>query len=108
MGGARVHQVTRVRARPARHSGQLRPSRWRRHGAGQPDGPHRRRAPAPLPGVPLQRIGEPEEIADVTVFVASDEARYVTGAEIAADGGWSAGAYYPGLPGTPEALMPRR
>lgn len=62
----------------------------------------------PYRGVPLQRIGESDEIADVTVFVASDEARYVTGAEIAVDGGWSAGTFYPGLPGTPQALMPRR
>lgn len=62
----------------------------------------------PYRGVPLQRIGESDEIADVTVFVASDEARYVTGAEIAVDGGWSAGTFYPGLPGTPEALMPRQ
>lgn len=52
-------------------------------------------------GVPLQRIGEPEEIARVTAFVASDEASYLSGAEIAVDGGWSAGIYYPGLPGAP-------
>lgn len=52
-------------------------------------------------GVPLQRIGEPEEIASVTLFVASDEASYLSGAEIAVDGGWSAGTYYPMLPGAP-------
>lgn len=59
-------------------------------------------------GVPLQRIGESEDIARVTLFVASDDAAYMTGAELAVDGGWSAGTYYPGLPGTPPALMPKR
>ncbi|WP_182347191.1 glucose 1-dehydrogenase [Tomitella gaofuii] len=57
-------------------------------------------------GVPLQRIGEPDDVARVTLFAASDDARYMTGAELAVDGGWSAGTYYPGLPGTPDALMP--
>jgi len=48
--------------------------------------------------VPLQRIGEPEEIARVTLFVASDDASYLSGAEIAVDGGWTAGIYEPVLP----------
>ena len=51
--------------------------------------------------VPLRRIGLPEEVARVTAFVASDDASYMNGAELAVDGGWSAGTYYPGLPGTP-------
>jgi len=37
--------------------------------------------------MPLLRLGEPEEVADVVVFLASDLARYVTGATIAVDGG---------------------
>ena len=49
--------------------------------------------------VPLQRIGEPEDIARVTAFAASDDAAYVTGAEIAVDGGWTAGHYEALLPG---------
>lgn len=49
-------------------------------------------------GVPLQRIGEPEEIARVVLFVASDDASYLSGAEIAVDGGWTAGHYEPQLP----------
>jgi NAD(P)-dependent dehydrogenase (short-subunit alcohol dehydrogenase family) len=38
----------------------------------------------------LKRMGTPDEIAGVIAFVASDEASYVTGAIVAADGGWSA------------------
>jgi len=37
--------------------------------------------------VPLGRIGTPEEVADVIVFLASDAARYVTGHELLVDGG---------------------
>ncbi|KJQ54440.1 SDR family NAD(P)-dependent oxidoreductase [Microbacterium sp. SA39] len=37
--------------------------------------------------VPLGRIGEPEEVAEVCIFLASDAARYVSGAVIPVDGG---------------------
>jgi NAD(P)-dependent dehydrogenase (short-subunit alcohol dehydrogenase family) len=37
--------------------------------------------------IPLGRIGTPEEVADVIVFLASDAARYVTGQELIVDGG---------------------
>ena len=37
--------------------------------------------------VPLGRIGEPEDIADVILFLASASARYITGQVIVADGG---------------------
>jgi NAD(P)-dependent dehydrogenase (short-subunit alcohol dehydrogenase family) len=37
--------------------------------------------------IPLGRIGTPEEVADVAVFLASDAARYVTGQELIVDGG---------------------
>jgi NAD(P)-dependent dehydrogenase (short-subunit alcohol dehydrogenase family) len=37
--------------------------------------------------VPLGRVGEPEEIAKVALFLASDDASFVNGAEIFADGG---------------------
>ena len=37
---------------------------------------------------PLGRVGEPEDIADVAVFLASEQARWVTGQLIYAGGGW--------------------
>jgi 3alpha(or 20beta)-hydroxysteroid dehydrogenase len=53
--------------------------------------------------IPLQRIAEPEEVACATLFLASDEASYLCGAEIAVDGGMLVGQYYEGLPGAPSA-----
>jgi NAD(P)-dependent dehydrogenase (short-subunit alcohol dehydrogenase family) len=44
-----------------------------------------------LRSVPLARIAEPEEIAAVAVWLCSPQASYVTGAVLAADGGWLAG-----------------
>jgi len=41
-------------------------------------------------GVPLKRVGTPEEIAKTIVFLASDSASFITGASIAADGGKTA------------------
>jgi len=41
-------------------------------------------------GVPLQRTGRPEEVAQTIVFVSSDKAPFITGASFAVDGGKTA------------------
>jgi NAD(P)-dependent dehydrogenase (short-subunit alcohol dehydrogenase family) len=38
-------------------------------------------------GIPLGRVGEPEDIARCALFLASDEASFISGAELIADGG---------------------
>ena len=40
-----------------------------------------------LVGTPLNRIGEPEDVAGAAVFLASDASRYITGETIVVDGG---------------------
>ena len=40
--------------------------------------------------IPLGRLGTPEELAAMAVYLASDEARFVTGAEFVFDGGFTA------------------
>jgi 3alpha(or 20beta)-hydroxysteroid dehydrogenase len=41
-------------------------------------------------GIPMRRIGTPQEIADALVYLASEESRYTTGSELVVDGGASA------------------
>ena len=38
--------------------------------------------------IPLRRLGKPNDVADVALFLASDESRYITGEMIFVDGGW--------------------
>jgi 3-oxoacyl-[acyl-carrier protein] reductase len=52
-----------------------------------PDGP----TEEDLKAIPLRRLGQPDEIATVVCFLASDGASYVTGTTIAVDGGLTRG-----------------
>jgi 3-oxoacyl-[acyl-carrier protein] reductase len=38
--------------------------------------------------IPMRRLGEPSEFAALAVFLASQQASYITGQSIAVDGGW--------------------
>jgi len=60
-----------------------------------PDHPMRAIAAA----VPLGRLGTPEDVVAAAVFLASDDASYITGANLVIDGGWSSV-----LPGQPTQL----
>lgn len=40
-----------------------------------------------LPEIPLGRLGEPDEVADLVSFLASDRANFITGANMAINGG---------------------
>jgi NAD(P)-dependent dehydrogenase (short-subunit alcohol dehydrogenase family) len=50
----------------------------------------RRRGETILAQVPAKRMGDPEEIAEMVVWLCSDRASYVTGAAYNVDGGWMA------------------
>jgi acetoacetyl-CoA reductase len=40
-----------------------------------------------IPQIPISRLGKPEEIAGLVAYLASDEAAFLTGANIAINGG---------------------
>jgi len=45
---------------------------------------------AMLQRVPLKRVGRPEEVSELVVFLTSDSSSYMTGAVVVIDGGWLA------------------
>lgn len=60
-----------------------------------PDGTVDGDALAHMLRIAAARIGEPSEVAYASLFLASDEASYIFGAELAVDGGWTAGMVVP-------------
>ena len=44
-----------------------------------------------LAKVPMRRVGKPEEVSNLVLFLASDESSYMTGSTVVVDGGWLAG-----------------
>jgi len=48
---------------------------------------------------PIPRVGQPQELAQAALFLASDESSYVSGTELVVDGAWTAGTLTRGLPG---------
>lgn len=43
-----------------------------------------------LAGIPMNRYGAPEEVAEIAAFLLGEKASYITGQAIAVDGGWAA------------------
>ena len=54
--------------------------------------------------IPMKRGGKPEEIANILAFLASDEASFMTGSIVVADGGLSAATGQPNLPKLMEKM----
>lgn len=75
------------------HPGAIRTPMWEPMLGAGPERPAREAAI--VADTPLRRFGEPEEVAALAVMLASDEAAYMTGAELNIDGGILAGSTAP-------------
>jgi NAD(P)-dependent dehydrogenase (short-subunit alcohol dehydrogenase family) len=65
---------------------------------GLPEDARRRR----VERIPMARFGEPEEVARAALFLASDDASYITGHTLAVDGGYLAGGLWSRGPASPR------
>jgi 3alpha(or 20beta)-hydroxysteroid dehydrogenase len=66
-----------------------------------PQGRPREELNARYRNVPLQRMGDPVEVANAVLYLCSDAASFTSGAELPIDGAACAGQYFYGLPGAP-------
>lgn len=55
-----------------------------------------------LDNMPISRVADASEVAELCAYLASDAAAFVTAAEIAIDGGLTAGMFFPHRPGAPK------
>ena len=58
--------------------------------------------------IPLSRFGKPEDMANLIYFLASDEAAFITGQGIVADGGQMSGQSYERVFGESDSLRKRQ
>jgi NAD(P)-dependent dehydrogenase (short-subunit alcohol dehydrogenase family) len=101
---AAARQVGGAGACRRQHPLQLGASRHHRHAdlGEDPDRRHGNRSNAPIDPreraaavVPLTRVGEAQDVANIVLFLCTDAANYMTGQELVIDGGLTAGARPP-------------